>query len=223
MIGAQQQAKVAFYGSVYIFRGDSHATSVSKVDNGGLNLGYKFDAGCITGNVGGGVIANLADSGGLQLGNGFATNSSTEQLVHRVPAYNLRGILSIGHSIDIIGEYVGASTNFNNFDMSYNGHGAKPWATDLEVDWTFTLFDRPTSVGIGYQKSNEALSLGIPLKRYSLVFNTSLWRNTLQSLEFRNDREYAASDKASGAGGMVSKPETGKNDNAVTAQFDYYF
>lgn len=229
LLGFQQQSgNVALYGSAYGFRGDSHAASVSKIDNGGLNFGVKFDKsafhpGIFNGRIGVGVIANIADSLGMQLLNGFATNSASEQLVHRVPGYNVNALLSISDKVDVIAEYVTASTAFNANDMTYNGGGAKPWATDLEVAYTFTLFDRPTSLGANYSTSTEALSLGIPLKRFGVVMNTSIWRQTLQSLEIRHDREYAASATATGAAGVASTSETGKGDNAVTAQFDYYF
>jgi hypothetical protein len=230
LLGFQQQDDNAFYGAAYIFRGDSHAASVSKINNGGINLGYKYKCGILNGNFGGGVIGNIADSGGMQIGNGF---NSFEQLSHRVPGYNVRGVFAMFDHIDLIGEFVGATTEFSPSDMSYNGHGAKPWALDTEAAYTFTILDnRPSTIAIGYEKSNQALSLGMPMARYSMVFTTSLLRNTLQGIEFRHDRNYAGSSFGNGPVGAASTPgactsnactATGKGDNAVTASFDYYF
>ena len=43
--------------------------------------------------------------------------------------------------------------------------------------------------------SKDALALGMPAQRWSAVLNTSIWRNTLESLEFRHDINYAKSNK----------------------------
>lgn len=221
LLGFQQQDKNALFGAIYGFRGDAHEGSDSRINNGGLNLGYRFDAGLIHGTIGGGYIADIADSAGMQVGTGF---QNFERLVHRVPGYNARAALSFGQHIDFLGEYVGAATEFNPNDMSYENHGAKPNAYDLELSYSFMIFDsKPSNIAIGYGKSSQAMAMGIPLTRKSAVFSTSLLRNTLQSLEFRHDQLYAASDVGSGANNIAAPAQTGKGDNAVTFQIDYYF
>jgi len=226
-LGFSQQGDSGFYGSTYVFRGDAHTEAVSKVNNGGLNAGYQFVKGPFNGNLGAGVIANLADSGGMQLGNDFDDN---ENMHNHVPAYDVHALFGLSEKWTLIMEYVIASTNFNPNDMSFNGHGAKPSALDTQLAYSFYILDnKPSSIAVGYGKSDQALALEIPLTRTSVTFNTSIWRNTLQSLEFRHDKNYAASDTANGPGGPAGActasacSSTGQADNAVTAQFDYYF
>jgi hypothetical protein len=236
LIGFQQQSQDSFYGAGYIFRGDSHAGSTSRLDNGGFNLGYRFVAGNYSGNFGGGVVANLADSQGMQNnGNGSSGPNwggfgavggyGNEMIAKRVPALNLRGLFSIGSTIDLLAEYVGALTSFSQNDLTYNSHGAKPQAMDFEAAYTFTAFDRPTSIALGYARTKDALALELSAQRYSIVLNTSWWKDTLQSLEYRHDQNYAASAYATGGGTSVTSliNGTGKPDNTVTAQFDIYF
>ncbi len=229
-IGFQQQSKDALYGAVYVYRGYSHLGSGTKINTGGVNLGFTLSQGDFNSNIGGGWIANLADSTGMQLGNGFAFN---EKISHRVPAYNIHALFDFAKHIDFILEYVTAATHFSPNNMSYNGKGARPWAIDLEAAYSFYILnEKPSAIGIGFGKSHQALSLGMPLTRTSVVFNTSLLRNTLQSIEFRRDRNYAQSDYANGQvrdgdvrGQCTSVVchETRKSDYALTFQFDYYF
>lgn len=232
LLGYQQQKDNAAYASIFAFRGDSHAASVSKINNAGVNVGYKytFKDNLFNGNFGAGLIGNIADSGGMQLGTGF---KNFEQLSHNVPGYNLRGLFGLGESFDLIGELVGSTTAFNVNDMSYNGRGAKPWAIDLQAVYTFKILDnRPSSVGVGYDHSYESLAVGMPMSRMTLVMTTSLMRNSLQAIELRHDTNYAASATANGPVGAASITgactaaactSTGKGDNAITASFDYYF
>lgn len=230
VLGFQQQTPNAFYGSVYTFRGDSRTATAKRINNGGLNAGYRFKGENVSGNFGAGVIANIADSQGMQdTGNGPAfggfggTNGSgREMLVHRVPAYNLRGSLSLGSSVDVLAEYITAARRFSPADMTMNGHGAKPQALNLEASYSFQGLAKPLSLGVGYGMTKDALALGLPENRYSAVLNTSLWKNTLQSLEFRHDVNYRSSSIATGSG-IAAPSASGKSDNAIFAQMDIYF
>ena len=210
VLGYQQQTPCAFYTAGYVFRGDSHIGSNSNINNGGVNAGYRFKCGdSFSGDFGGGVIGNIADSGGMQITgglnagvfNGFGGPApfGSETIVHRVPAYDLRGLFSIGGHVDLLAEYIGASTSFNPNDLSFNNGGARPWAVNGEAAYSFSAFERPSSIAIGYGAAKEALALGLPAQRYSFVFNTSWWKNTLQSVEFRHDINYAQSDFATGS------------------------
>ncbi len=230
LVGFQQQGDDALYGSAYVFKGDSYTGSTRSINNGGVNVGYSFVSGKYSGNFGGGAIANLADSQGMQntggtpLFNGFGGTNGTgnEQLAHRVPAMNVRGIFSIGDSWDFIAEYVGAVKSFSRADLTYNTHGAEPQALNVEGAYTFTVFTKPTSLTLDYGKTKDALALGVPLERFGVTLNTSLWKDSLESLEFRHDINYAASSVATGSG-IMAPSASGKSDNVVTAQIDMYF
>lgn len=231
--GVQQQSENAFYTALYTFQGDSHAGATSRINNGGINVGYRFVVPSMNfnGDIGAGWLGNIADSVGMQNTgnqpqfNGFGGPSSygNEKLVHRVPAVDLRGKFSLGNAVDIIAEYVGATTSFNPNDLSFNHRGAKPWATNTEINYTFQLFDKPTSLGIGYTQAREALALGLPEKRVGAVMNTSIWHNTVQTIELRHDMNYAANAVANGSGVAPLVSGLGTSDNVITLQFDVYF
>jgi outer membrane murein-binding lipoprotein Lpp len=233
LAGYQGQEKNAFYTALYAFKGDSHASATSRINNGGINLGYKFNSPCpdINGDIGMGWIANIADSVGMQntnnqpLFNGFAgpVPYGNEKIVHRVPALNFRGILTINDKINLIGEYVGVTTPFNPNDLSFRASSASPWAFNTEASYTFTVFDKPSSVGIGYSQAHEALAINLPEKRMGVVLNTSIWHNTIQSIEFRHDINYSASSTSTGSNVTPMSTGLGTSDNVVTVNFDLFF
>lgn len=225
-LGIQQQSENAFAGSVYAFQGDTKTNANGKrVSNGGIDASYKFATDGIKAKFGVGIIANLADSVGMQEGTNLWANKDNQRIDHRVPAYDVRGALSIGDHLDLLAEWVGASKRFDALDLSYGDHGAKPWALHTEADYSFYILnEKPSAFGIAYGKTSDALGLGLPSDRYSAVFNTSLWRNTLQAIEFRHENNYSKSSTATS--GRVTRAVAnglGKTDNAVVAEFDYYF
>jgi hypothetical protein len=248
-VGYKQQAQDSLNLSAYIFHGDSQIGDSNTVNNGGLNAAYSFKMSQVNASVGGGVIGNIADSQGMQFtGNnnntpplfggfggptetftdpttGLVTQESTgnESLVHRVPAYDLHANIGIGNNIQLLGEYIITSTSFSPADLTFNGDGARPQALQLEGVYNLPWFVKPTSISVGYGMSKEALAIGLPAQRYSLTINRSFWKNTLQSLEFRHDINYAEFNTATGSD--VPNLITGTSDsvNMVTLQFDYYF
>ena len=240
LLGYQGQGPDAFYTSAYLFKGDSYMPStIKKINNGGINVGYRFKREQYNSDFGAGVIGNIADSVGMQdtnnqpLFGGFGNTFNScgplgtgpcgnEQLVHRVPAYDLRGLFAIGKRWNFIAEYIRSATHFSVNNLSYNSHGAQPQALNTELAYTFTVFNRPASIVGGYGMTKEALAIGLPAKRYSLVVNTSIWRDTLQSLELRHDIDYGTMVTSTGQG-ILGPTGTGRSDNVITAQFDIYF
>lgn len=247
VFGYKQQTENNLYASAYIFQGASHASSSSRINNGGINLGYGFRMNQVNANIGAGVIANIADSQGMQYtGNqplfaGFGgptvvnvpvttggtaslinVNTGNEQIVHRVPAYDLHALLGFGDNIQVIGEYIAASTNFNPNDMTFNSHGARPQAFTLEGVYNIPKLSYHTSVALAYGMTKNALAIGLPAKRYSFVVNQSWWKDTLQSLELRRDINYSASSYSSGSN-VTGPSGTSQGANMITFQFSYFF
>jgi len=163
-----------------------------------------------------GGATNIPSSDVLQIATG------NENLVHRVPAYDFNLKVSLGENWQLIAEYILASTNFNTQDLQFDEDGAKPQAANLEVIYNIPWITFPTSISGSYQLSEDALAIGLPAKRYSLVANTSFWRNTLQSLELRRDINYGKSDTSSGSG-VAGPSGNGGSANVITLQFQYYF
>jgi hypothetical protein len=204
VLGYRPQSGTGVYASSYVFRSDTRESAKSA--DGGVNLGYEFSRGNVRGNFAVGAIANVADSQGMQGTpapssipfSGFGTSSTTEQIFKPVPAINLHGSLSIGN-YTFLAEYVASTTSFDPRAMTFNGHAARVSSGHAEAAYNFELHGRPGSFAIGYGFTKEALALFLPRDRYMTTLNYSFWKDTLASLEFRHDVNYASSNTASGA------------------------
>lgn len=210
-----------FFAAGYVFRGDSDTDDDSfDINNWGLNAGYKYRCDPIGVEVGGGYIANLADSNGMQItGNhrrdqfsGFGESHQTEVLVHKVPGMDMHLEFDYG-KFGIDTEYIAATRHFAFQDMFYNNHGAKPTAFHIEANYTYTIADRPSSVAIAYEQTTQALALRLPRRSLIGTFNVSIWKNTIESLEYRYDENYHSHDRSGGQ--AVAIEDTTINGNPV--------
>ncbi|STX50086.1 coiled-coil protein [Legionella busanensis] len=231
ILGYKSQTDPGPYAAAYGFVTD---TTRGHDGVGGVNLGYIFGEGDFLGELGAGLIGSLNDSQGMQINGspplttfgGFGSPTNGSEYVKKVNGLNLHGNVSFDR-YSLTAEWVGASKSFRAQDLSYNGRGAKPQAFQLEAGMTFRAFDKPASVAIGYQRSKEALALNLPKQRISGVFNISIWKDTVESIEYRHDIDYGANSYANGAAppGIINANTlgTGRASDAVVAQIGVYF
>ncbi len=219
------------YAQIYAFNGDTNTKNNDNINNLGGNIGVSYsngDAWNIDASLG--VIANIADSLGIQQTNlpvgfpGFSVGNTavTEALQRQVAGASAHVNFGIGN-FGMNTEYVTATSAFAPQDLMYNGQGAQPAALNLEGYYNFHIVNHPSAVVVSYGQSWEALALGAPQYRYEASFLTSMWRNTLQQIEFRHDINYSAPDSASGAGVATPASGIGGASNTVTLLLGIYF
>jgi hypothetical protein len=231
ILGYKSQGPSGPYAAVYGFTSD---TTLGKSGVGGVNLGYSFTTDHSTGEIGAGFISSIDDAQGMQFTGstpgttfgGFASLTNGSEAVAKVPAIDVHANISVDR-YSLTAEWVGVSKAFRKQDLSFNGRGAKPQAAQIEAGVTFKAFDKPASVAASYQWSNQTLALNLPQQRISGVFNISIWKDTVESLEYRHDIDFSATSFANGAAppNMVNANTlgTGKTADTLIAQIGVYF
>ena len=201
----------------------------NKKNEWGTDIGYEFNNGHrLSGEIGAGYISSLVDSQGIKA----TVFLNTENLRHCVPALNVYGILAI-NPVMFLAEYVGTMRSFDVNDISFtNQEGARrcPTAFHTEASYTFKNGSKPSSIGVGYGHTRQALAIGLPKDQYSVFYNINIWRDTNLALEYRHDVNYPANTISTGSNPIsdVIAPanvvdDFGKSDDVVTAQFDLFF
>lgn len=243
VLGYNSAESTGLDASIYGYRGDARTGSdqmpsnlndqTSVLNQYGADVAYHFLLGGANIGFGASVINNVSDAGGMQYtgGNGgnvnqdyfsgFGEDPETEVLKHGVPGVDFRMDLSYD-PIVLLAEYTTATQDFNQVDLSYNGHGAKPSAGHYEADYKFNIFSRPSTFALSFDQSKEALALNAPARGYTAAVSTSIFKNTLLTFEVHHYINYSSGDTASGNNGVVFTPE-GDSSNGILAQLDAYF
>lgn len=224
------QANNGPYGEAFVFRGDAGVGSSSNVNNGGADAGYQFSQGMLSLDVGASYINNIANADGMQ-DNGNTNDANfrgfgfgTDTLAHRVPGVDVHTTFGVGN-FDFLAEYTTATTEFSQADATYNAHGAKPSAYNLEGVYTFQTGNMPSSFALGMGGTSQALAFALPKTTYAATYNLSIWEDTVLSFEARRNKNYDSGTTATGYGNsaVISSNDLGRYNNVFTTQLDVYF
>lgn len=196
-----------FYGSAFAFRGRSHDSANNDVDrnidNWGANIGYTWSDDVWGINLDAGYLNNMVDVDAIDASiatNAGGTYNTTNTYKDDVSAASAHAKVSYG-PFAIRGDYVTALSSFGNTsNITYKGKGAEPWAASTEASFSFPLMDRDSTIAINYQRSGEAVAIGVPEQRYGASYTIDVLKDT--SLQFLVLRD---SDYGKGSGG------TGRN------------
>ncbi len=231
IFGYKSQTESGPYAALYAFKSD---TTDGHSGVGGINAGYTIHTDNTRGELGASYIGSITDSAGMQntgsapgtTFGGFGSVTNGTEAVHQVPGVGAHINLNVDR-YSFTAEWVAAARDFSVQDLSFNGKPARPQAGQLEAGVTFMAFSKPASLGIGYQWTQQALALNLPEQRFAGVFNISIWKDTVESIEYRHDIDYKANQFANGAApvGVVNQNTvgTGKTSDAVVAQLGVYF
>lgn len=234
--------KNGYYASIFGYEGNTNNGN-DFIHEGGADLGYKNATNYGAIQFGVSYDTNIADSQGMQ-NNGLSTNNNSvgptqfagfqgtsvganntdpENLQHTVGGGDAH--LELGyHNWYIVTEFMSALNRFAAQDLTYNGQGALPAALHTEVDYTWHL-THPWTLGVAYGQSWDALALNLPQNSYWVLLSTSLWKDTVEGIEYRHDSNYAVQPSANvtGSGLPVPDANVGGTRNMVTLQIGVYF
>lgn len=231
------------YAQAYGYHGVTHTGNRSNNNQWGVNAGYNSPHNQkVVYGIGAGYLSNIADAQGmLNNGNNIVTTQfqgfdsigeigdtfvESNALQHLVQGFDIHANIGFD-AINLYAEYMTALRTFAAQDLSFNQAGAKPAALHTEADLSTQLWNKPTTFGLSFGKSWQALGLRVPQYSYAVVGNISIWKDTIESLEFRHDINYGSTTQANGGNRQqFDNPIFGtakRSQNIVTAQIGVYF
>jgi hypothetical protein len=208
-----------FYGSAFTFNGDTTTGVDDEIEHFGVNLGLDMELEKAVFDIGVSYINNIADSDGIQ--DYLASATGTQKIANNISGGGTYGILHVG-SFTAIGEYIRAVDNFDTAELPFNNCGAKPEAWNLEVGYNFTILNKESTLAVGYQGTDEALSLGLPKNRFLTTLSVGIFDKTTLSVEWAHDEDYKSGDSGVDADAN-SVTGTGNEADTVTAQLAVEF
>lgn len=161
---------------------DTHTDHASE-----FGVGFGFESEDF--NVGLNWINSLAEAGDV-----VDTFGSPLEFDSYVPGVSLWATANAG-AIELSGEYVTATKDYDAAAFSYNDEGARPSALSLEAK--YDLGSNGAWLGVRLDKTAELLFLGAPESAVSFGYGQDLFENTSLAVEIYQANDYDEEDIAS--------------------------
>ena len=179
------------YAGAYAFNGDiDESGDDDEIKCFGLNAGYAFENETFGLAIGMGWINSIGDSDAL----GDTLPGEIKDYVGGLTAH---AIFS-WQGLQLIGEYLGATDDFEIDELEFKGAGAEPETWNIELGYTFEISGHETVVALAYQGSDEALALELPEERYLGTFGIGLIDGLSLAVEYAHDEDYDEKDGGTG-------------------------
>jgi hypothetical protein len=212
---------------VFAFKGNSKLNgSLENVVGADANYYAHYSHG--TAQLGAGLINTLSESIGLQMHTyqnnlvGFSGLNLTKQ----VPAYDVNAQASFD-AFTLTTEFLGTTTAYATQDATYtnagNSAGANPKALHLEGIYNFNLIHRPSSAGLFFDHTAQALGFALPENSFGAIFNTAIAKDLLFAMQYSHNIDYKTTQQATTAGTTSTITGTGKAQNIYYLQLAAYF
>ncbi len=179
LLGYEHPNENGIYSSFYTLKGvnklfwDSNQATLS-----GLTMGYQLNSSSLKINTGLDYIQSITVAQGFE---GIKNKN--------IPGLDWHTKLEILHFI-FLAEYTKSLNRFNLNSLNYYDKGAQPAATNFEMGYRFTLFNKPSTAAISYGKTFEAVGIGLPQKRLSVAYNLLLYSHAIFNLQYLRNFNY---------------------------------
>jgi hypothetical protein len=178
-----------------------------------LNLEHQFEHGYLL--LGASYISDLTNSNSIQYNSqsaknpnanycelfaGFAVDCGNGELLeHYVPGVDFFADLSLWDFTFYV-EYLTATKQYAESNLTFNGHGARPSGFDIEGSYAFTFLGKPASLSAGYSFTKQSVAMLLPTYEFAAAGTISFFRDTFTKLGFQYDVDYPVGTTGTGQG-----------------------
>lgn len=181
--------------NAYMYNGEvAEAEEDDKVANYGANLGFVFEKGSYSFDLGVSYISNIADSSGFK--DALPDNDADDAIDPIDSFVSGKGAHAIiGHGAwKAIFEYIQAG-QFDSAVFAYKDDGAAPRAWNIELGYAL---DGKSTLAAGYQASQEAAAMELLETKQLIAYSREIYDATTLAVEYAQGEYYAVDDGGSG-------------------------